>query len=87
MQLSTPADFTVGFLIWSRCYRAFFLLNLTKHEIYPPHKSKNANNVKMPTIADILTSISRIEPIQQHSHHYLSVFRFYEQLRFDAQLS
>ena len=31
-------------LSWARSYKTFFMLNSAEHELFPAHKSLNANN-------------------------------------------
>ena len=66
------------------------MLNSTEHESYPAHNVKMLT-IKMPTIAVILTFISIIntasERIETRNFFICRYFRFYEQLKFRAQLS
>ena len=61
------------------------MLNSDEHEIYP------LINVKMQTIVDILTFISKINitfvRLKARMSVFFSNFSFYEQLKFHARLS
>ena len=69
----------------ARGYKTFFMANSAEHKFIL------LINVKMPTIVGILTFISMInttsERLKARNFFISWYFRFYEQLKFRAQLS
>ena len=70
---------------WPRDYKTFFILNSAEHEIYPAHKCENANNCGILTLISMINTIS--ERLKARNFFICLYFRFYEQMKFRAQLS
>ena len=66
-------------------YKTFFMLSSAEHEIYPAHKSQNANNRWDFSFISLINTTS--ERLKASNFFICQYFSFYEQLKFRAQLS